>query len=108
MDFEDFWILVANRGRVAHYYKDECVALWKKYTPAQQQAIYDAIEKKIRAGKFVSFRPNEAILDNVPAAPQTQILSYDEHYRRYGTDMPQDGFQKVFLPDQHKTIYVKQ
>ena len=108
MNFEDFWTLVEHRGRVAHYYKDECIALWKRYSPEQQQAIYDSIEMKINAGKFVSFRPNEAILDNVPQSPKIQIISADEYYRRYGTQTNQDGWVRTFLPEQQKTIYVKQ
>ena len=81
---------------------------WNKYDLAQQRAIYSSIRDKIRAGKFVNYHPVLAIRDNVPKAPTTQVLSYDEHYRRYHTDVPQDGFKKIFLPDQHKTIYVKQ
>ena len=50
VSFEDFWSLVANRGHVAHFYRLECEALWKKYTPEQQQAICDAIERKLRTG----------------------------------------------------------
>ena len=108
MNFEEnFWKLVKDRGRVANFYKNECEALWNNCTPEQQQAICESIEKKLQSGRFVSFRPNEALLDNMPRAPRQQVLSYDEHYRRYHTDAPQDGFQRVFLPDQHKTIYVK-
>ena len=109
MNFEEnFWRLVKDRGRVANFYRNECEALWNNYSPEQQQAICESIEKKLQSGRFVSYRPNEALLDNVPKAPTTQVLSYDEHYRRYHTDVPQDGFKKIFLPDQHKTIYVKQ
>ena len=109
MNFEEnFWNLVKDRGRVANFYRNECEALWNNYSPEQQQAICESIEKKLQSGRFVSYRPNEALLDNVPRAPRTQVLSYDEHYRRYQTDVPQDGFKKIFLPDQHKTIYVKQ
>ncbi len=108
MNFEDFWTLVANRGRVAHFYREECAALWKTFPPETQRAIYEAIDRKIRAGMFVSFRPTDAIHDNIPQTPKPQIISYDEHYRRYGTDAPQDGFRRVLLKDQQKTIYVKQ
>ena len=103
--FDDFWLLVSGRGHVAHFYRAECEAMWKNYTPAQQQAICDAIRRKIHSGAFVHFRPTLAMLDNVP---KQEIISYDEHYRRYGTDMPQDGFQRIHLEDQQKTIYVKQ
>ena len=109
MNFEEnFWHLVKDRGRVANFYRNECEALWNNYSPEQQQAICESIEKKLQSGRFVSYRPNEALLDNVPRAPKTEIISYDEHYRRFHTDVPQGGFKKIFLQDQHKTIYVKQ
>ena len=108
MDFQSFWTLVADRGRVAHFYLSECEHLWSTYTPEQQQQIYDAISEKLRTGKFVSFRPNDAILDNAPKAPKIQIISADEYYRRYGTQTNHDGWQRTFLPEQQKTIYVKQ
>ena len=108
MNFEDFWKLVEPRGRVARYYKDECIALWERYTPEQQQAIYDTIEMKINAGMFVSFRPTDAIRDNLPKAPKVQIISADEYYRRYHTQTNHDGWVRTFLPEQQKTIYVKQ
>ena len=96
-----------DRGRVAHFYKSECESLWTTYSPEQQKAICEAIERKLQEDKFVSFRPTDAMRDNAPKAPRMQVLSYDEHYRRYHTDLPQDGFRKIFLPDQQKTIYVK-
>ena len=109
MDFEkDFWILVANRGRVSHFYKTECEDLWSTLTPDQQRAVVDTIKRKIDAGMFVSFRPNEAIRDNLPKAPKIQIISADEYYRRFGTQTNQNGWVRTFLPDQQKTIYVKQ
>ena len=108
MEFEIFWPLVASRGRVAHLYFSESEALWKTYTPEQQQAIYDAITEKLHSGRFVSYRPTDAIRDNAPKAPRIQIISADEYYRRYGTQANQDGWVRTFLPEQQKTIYVKQ
>ena len=108
MDFDVFWTLVENHGSVACYHKSECEAMWKNFSSAQQQAICDSIERKLKAGLFVHYNPAKAMQDNAPKPPKAQILSYDEHYCRYGTDIPQDGFQKIHLPDQQKTIYVKQ
>ena len=85
MDFKDFWPLVATRGRVAHFYQSECEHLWSTFSPAQQQAIYDAINEKLMAGKFVHYNPANAIRDNAPKAPKTLIISAEEYYRRYGT-----------------------
>ena len=108
MDFEEnFWSLVKNHGRVAHLYKSECEDLWTTFSPEQQQAICQSIKEKLTSGRFVSFRPTDAMKDNAPKPPKQQVLSYDEHYRRFGTDIPQGGFRKIFLPDQQKTIYIK-
>ena len=47
MNFEEnFWRLVKDRGRVANFYRNECEALWNNYSPEQQQAICESIEKK--------------------------------------------------------------
>ena len=109
MNFEDFWPLVENHGSVAGYYKSECEALWATYSPEEQQAIYDSIEKKLSSPRgFVHYVPVKAIRDNAPKAPKIQTISADEYYRRYGTQANLDGWVRTFLPDQHKTIYVKQ
>ena len=81
---------------------------WNKYSLEQQRAIYRSIRDKIRAGKFVNYHPVLAIRDNVPKPPRVQIISADEYYRRYNTQVNQDGWVRTFLPDQQKTIYVKQ
>ena len=108
MDFEnDFWCLVKDHGRVAHFYKSECEALWNTYSPEQQQAICETIEQKLQADKFVSFRPTDAMRDNLPKAPKIQIISADEYYRRFHTQTNQDGWVRTFIPEQQKTIYVK-
>ena len=104
MDFDVFWKLVENHGSVACYHKNECENLWMTFSHAQQQAIYNSIERKLNARLFVHYNPVIAIRDN---KPKTEVISYDEHYRRYNTDIPQDGFRKIFLPEQQKTIYVK-
>ena len=81
---------------------------WNKYSLDQQRAIYRAIRDKIRAGKFVNYHPVLAIRENAPKAPRILVISAAEYYRKYGTQANQDGWVRKFLPDQHKTIYVKQ
>ena len=83
----------------------ECLRLWETFTARQQQQIYETIRSKLQAGKFVHYDPVKAIRDN---APKVQIISADEYYRRYQTQENQDGRVRTFLPEQHKTIYVKQ
>ena len=108
MDFEnDFWSLIADHGSVAGYYKNECLDLWSRLTPQQQEAICAAISYKLRTGGFVHFNPVKAMKDNLPKPPRRQILTADEYYKRFGTTDPVNGWQKIYLPDQQKTIYVK-
>ena len=108
MNFEEFWTLVENHGSVAYFHKNECENLWRGLTPEQQQAVYNAIQRKLDSGLFVHYNPTKAVRDNLPKAPQIQILSADEYYNRFYTTEPQPGWTKQFLPDQQKTIYVKQ
>ena len=108
MDFEIFWTLVANRGHVARFYRAECEYLWKNYSPAQQRAIYDTIERKLQTGQFVHYNPANALRDNEPRKPKIQIMSAEEYYRIHQTQENLDGWQRTFLPEQQKTIYVKQ
>ena len=108
MDFNDFWLIVGSRGRVARFYLSECEDLWSRLTPEQQMAVYDAVKEKIDTGRFVSFRPNDAIRDNLPKAPKIQIITADEYYRRYQTQENLNGWVRTFLPDEQRTIYVKQ
>ena len=82
----------------------ECLRLWESLNPQQQQQIYDTIRSKLQARKFVHYDPVQAIRDNTP---KVQIISADEYYRRYQTQANQDGWVRTFLPEQHKTIYVK-
>ena len=108
MDFEEIWTLLKDRGRVAHFYEEETAALWNSFSAEQQQQIFDAIKKKLDAGNlYVDYRPPFAIRDNAPKQPRIQIISADEYYRRYGTQTNHDGWQRTFLPDQQKTIYIK-
>ena len=81
---------------------------WNKYSLDQQRAIYRSIRDKIRAGKFVNYHPVLAIRENAPKAPRIIVISAADYYRKYGTQANQDGWVRRFLPDQHKTIYVKQ
>ena len=108
MDFDDFWPLVENHGSVAYFHKNECEDLWSRLNPEQQQAVYNAIKRKLDSGLFVHYNPTKAVRDNLPAAPRIQIISADEYYRRYGTQANLDGWVRTFLPEQQKTIYVKQ
>lgn len=109
MDFEnDFWTLVEHHGSVAYFHRNECEDLWSTLTTEQQQKMCAAIQRKLDAGLFVHYDPAKAMRDNIPKAPKIQIISSDEYYRRFGTQTNQNGWVRTFLPEQQKTIYVKQ
>ena len=107
MFFEDIIRLLSSRpmvpGKTA-----ECLRLWETLNAQQQKHIYDSIRSKLEAGKFVHYDPLQAILDNKPKPPKIIVITADEYYRRYRTQADQDGWHRKHLPDQQKTIYVKQ
>ncbi|MBO4674624.1 MAG: hypothetical protein J5601_00865 [Elusimicrobiaceae bacterium] len=107
MNFSEIWDILKNRGRVAHFYQMESEYLWNQLSPEQQQAVFDAITKKIASGRFVHFNPANAIRDNTPKVQQPKILSFNDYYKLFGTTESQPGWRKEYLPDQQKTIYVK-
>ena len=108
LNFASIWDLVKNHGGVAEFYKMEAAQLWNSYSDEQREHIYRSVENKLMNGRFVHYNPVKAFQENAPKAPRTIIISADEYYRRYGTQENRDGWVRTFLPDQHKTIYVKQ
>ena len=104
--FVHIWNLLVSHGVVPSEIHD-AEEEWNKYSLQQQRAIYRAIRDKIRAGKFVNYHPVLAIRDNAPKAQRIIVISAAEYYRRYQTQANQDGWVRKFLPDQHKTIYIK-
>lgn len=104
--FEDFWSLVKDRGRVAHFYRMECEALWNNFTPEQQQAICTNIERKISCGAFVHYVPSKAMQDNAPKKAEPQTMSFDQYYRTFKTTEPLNGWHMT-NPTGNKVIYVK-
>ena len=107
MSFNEIWEILKNRGRVAHFYQMECEYLWSQLSEEQQQAVFDTISKKINSGRFVHYNPANAIRDNIPRAPTRQVLSFDEYYRTFHTTEEIPGWKRTFLPEQQKTIYIK-
>ena len=108
VSFEQFWQLLYEHGS-RNYYKNETFVLWEQLSPDTQQKLYDTIEKKIRAGKYVDFIPMEAIHDNMPRKRTLyrQTLTYGEYYSIYHTTEAKDGWQTE-KDEEGKLIYVKQ
>ena len=104
--FDFLWQMLDEHG-VIERYKGECFDLWNTFTLDQQRLIYKAIRDKLKAGQFVNYHPVKAVRDNIPKPPKYKILSYNEYYERYRTDLEQDGWHRVYQPEKQRTIYVK-
>ena len=105
--FDYLWQLLETHGVIPNK-KRQAEEIWKNYPLEVQRYIYRCIRDKLRAGKFVNYDPVLAIINNLPPRKPIQIISADEYYRRFGTQTNQNGWVRTFLPEQQKTIYVKQ
>ena len=105
--FDFLWLLVEKHGSIAEFYKTDLARVWEENTLDQQRYIYRCIRDKLRAGKFVNYNPVKAVRENAPKPPIIKIISYDDYVQRYHTDEEKDGWKRKFLPEEHKTIYVK-
>ena len=108
LDFQSIWDLVKNHGGVAEFYKTEAAQLWETFSESEREHIYRAIESKLQSGKFVHYNPVKAFQENLPKPPRTVTIPADKYYAMYHTQENHDGWVRTFLPDQQKTIYVKQ
>ena len=104
--FDFLWQLLESHGVIPNK-RAEAAELWNKYDLQQQRYIYRSIRDRLRDGKFVNYNPVLAIIANAPKVKKSIILSYADYYRTFGTTEEQDGWKKKYLPDQQKTIYVK-
>lgn len=104
--FDFIWKLLVEHGTVPSR-RAEAAQLWATFTIEQQRHIYRCIRDKLREGKFVHYNPVLAIKENAPRAPKVLVISSQEYYRRYGTQANHDGWVRTFLPEQQKTIYIK-
>ena len=105
-NFCHIWALLRTHGVVP---SEEQLAQseWNKYNLDQKRAIYRTIRDKIRAGKFVNYHPHLAIRENAPKPPRYISISAEKYYEIYKTQNNHDGWVRTFLPNQHRTIYVK-
>ena len=85
----------------------KCQRLWESFSSEKQDFVYRTILEKKERKSFVDYNPLFAIEKN-SAPPRPQTLSYADYYARYGTTLETDGWRRVFLPNEQKTIYIKQ
>ena len=105
VNFSELWVLLRQHGS-SNKYETECAALWASYTPDMQERIYTSIRTKLAQGRFVHYDPLRAIKENAHAMRQ-QTLSYAAYYKRYGTTEERDGWQRKFIPEEQRTVYIK-
>ena len=86
--------------------RNRCLSLWNTFDLDKQRRIYRTIRDRKKEKLFVDYNPLFAI-ERFSKEPQRQTLSFDDYYKRFGTTEEQNGWQRVFLPEKHKTIYVK-
>ena len=84
----------------------QCQQLWDSFSSEKQDYVYRVIKEKKERKNFVDYNPLFA-LKRTYRAPAHQILSYNEYYSRFGTTEERDGWKRVFMSKEHKTIYVK-
>jgi len=100
MDFTRFWTLFQPDKE----YESRRVAAereWDKCSPNKQQAIIAWLETH---GRYKGRNPYFFIQD---FKPRQLTMSFADYYAKYDTTEERDGWTKQFLPDQQKTIYVK-
>jgi len=103
--FNALWAMLYEHGASAK--KEEGTRrYWATLTSLQQRQVFTTISTKLREDKFVQYDPIRAIKENLRKA-RRRIISAEEYYRRYGTQANQDGWVRKFIPEEHKTIYVK-
>ncbi len=99
-NFDLFWDLFDpdpefnNRRRA-------CRELWEK-KGEQQQVILEFL----KSGKQRSSRNPYYFLADFRVRPQ-QTLSYADYYAKFGTTEEQVGWQRKFIPEEQRTVYIK-
>lgn len=101
-NFELFWELF-NPDPEFNNRQRACWMLWEQKSEQQRHAVIEFL----RNGKQRSSVNPYYFLADFRDRPR-QILSYTDYYGRYGTTEEKDGWVRTFLPEQQKTIYVKQ
>ena len=101
MDFEQYWTLIGGNVNYADR-KTAAQRAWSLCAPEKKQAIITWLQTH---GRYPGRNPYFFILDF--QNKRRQILSFNDYYARFGTTEEQGGWERKFLPEQQKTIYVK-
>ena len=110
MESEDkwpaLWAMLYDHG-ASERKKEGTERYWRTLSKVQQEAVYNSISRKLEAGGWLQYDPIRAIKEHTPKV-RKQTISADEYYRRYGTQENLDGWVRTHLPEEQRTIYVKQ
>ena len=103
IDFNEFW--EAYKPDIIRFPNRKAATFleWRKRSSAAQKAMLDYVKTK---GAPPWKNPFFFVVDF--PEPQHQTLSYEAYYAKYGTTEDRDGWRRVFIPEQRKTIYVKE
>lgn len=101
MDFITFWdtynpdVEFANRRAATELE-------WNKCSPEKRQAIMQWLQKhRPPKGRNPYFFVQDFTVHR-------QILSFSDYYAQFGTTEEQNGWRRVFIKEQQKTVFVKE
>ncbi len=84
----------------------KCQQVWDSFSSEKQDFVYQVIKEKKERKEFVDYNPLFA-LKRTYRAPQPQALSFNEYYAKFGTTEEQNGWQRKFIAEEQRTVYVK-
>ena len=102
IDFESYWVGITG-GSGFEERKEAARAEWEK-CPEKHVPIMRWLNKH---GPYTGRNPFFFIQDFKVRRVSRQELSFDEYYKRYYTTEETDGWKRIYLKEQQKTIYVK-
>ena len=105
--FDYIWALLAPKKEYEPV-KNRCQLLWETFSLEQQRSIYRTIRDRKKESLFVDYNPLFALMRFSQPQKKPQTLSYNDYYAKFGTTEEHDGWVRTFLPNEHRTIYVKQ
>ena len=102
LSFDNYWTLISPSHDFDNRY-DAAKAEWEAH-PEKQEPIIRWLKKH---GAYPGRNPYFFIQDWQVKPPRRQVLSFKEYYARYNTTEERDGWKRVHLENEQKTIYVK-
>lgn len=104
MDFNTYWTLIGGDINFSNR-KTAAEKAWSLCPPEKQQAIISWLQAH---GQYPSRNPYFFILDFQVNKKRRQVMSFTDYYAKYGTTEETDGWKRQFIPEEQKTIYVKE